>query len=317
MTKSVKYFNPFICRMRVGDQMDSEQVILISKLQNYIETHIYEPMTLLDLSRHIHFSPWYVDKLFLKHLNKSPFQYIKERRMTLAALKLRDEQSQVIDVALSFLFDSHEGFTRAFSKHFGMSPYRYKKEVPPVKLFLPHPIHHYERFKKRGIPVMKKEAVPIFVQVIERPERKVILKRGIHATHYFPYCEEVGCDVWGILTSIKEALYEPIGMWLPDKIRPKGTSTYVQGVEVPLDYQNQVPEGFEVMILPKASYMIFQGPKYDDELFMETIQDFNKAMKDFDPSLYGYQFDLSEQPTFQLEPRGERGYIEGKPVKAI
>ena len=32
------------------------------------------------------------------------------------------------------------------------------------------------------------------MQAIDRPARKLILKQGIKATHYFEYCEEVGCD---------------------------------------------------------------------------------------------------------------------------
>lgn len=295
--------------------VDQEHIKLISTLQTYIEDHLHQHMTLLELSRYIGYSPGYVDKLFMKYLQKTPMQYIKERRLTLAALKLRDEPVKVIDVALSFLFDSHEGFTRAFSNHFGMSPYRYKKSYPPVHLFLPYPLHHHTTINQKGDLSMQNKMLPVFLQVIERPKRKIILKRGRSAKHYFDYCEEVGCDVWGILTSIKEALYEPIGMWLPDKMKPNGTSTYVQGVEVPLDYQNQVPEGFEIMTLDPQLYMIFQGPPYQDEHFMEAISAFNKAINDFDPTLYGFTFDLDSQPSFQLEPRGERGYIEGKPVK--
>jgi len=302
--------------MLAGEHMDQDQIKLIGELQEYIEEHIHQPMTLLELSRYIGYSPWYVDKLFLKYLKKSPMQYIKERRLTLAALKLRDDNPKVIDVALSFLFDSHEGFTRAFSKHFGISPYRYKKEYPPINLFLPFPINH-SKINKGEKVMNEQKMLPVFIQVVERPKRKLIVKRGVKAKHYFAYCEEVGCDIWGILTSIKEALYEPIGMWLPDKLRPKNTSTYIQGVEVPVDYANIVPEGFETMILEPQLYMIFQGPPYQDEDFMEAIEAFNEAIKDFNPTLYGYAFDLSSQPTFQLEPRGERGYIEGKPVKKI
>lgn len=297
--------------------MESNHIELISKLQVYIEKHLLEPMTLLKLSKEIGYSPWYVDKIFKTYTNKSPMQYIKERRLTLAALELRDEKRYVLDVALNFLFDSHEGFTRAFSKHFGVSPYRYKKDVPPIKLFLPYSINHYQNYKKRGYQFMKEKALPIFVQVVERPKRKLILKRGIHAEHYFPYCEEVGCDVWGILTSIKEALYEPVGLWLPKKLINKNTSKYVQGVEVPLDYNNIIPDGFEIIELEPQSYMIFQGPSYLDEVFMDAIHEFNEAIKTFDPKLYGYTFDFDAAPSFQLEPRGERGYIEGKPVKLI
>jgi len=67
----------------------------------------------------------------------------------------------------------------------------------------------------------------VFVQLTERPARKVIIKRGIKATHYFEYCEEVGCDVWSLLTSIKSSaesrLYVAAGA-LPQP----GTSEYVQ-----------------------------------------------------------------------------------------
>lgn len=54
---------------------------------------------------------------------------------------LRDEQPKVIDVALDFLFDSHEGFTRAFSKQFGLPPRAYSRTAPPIPLFLPEKAH--------------------------------------------------------------------------------------------------------------------------------------------------------------------------------
>lgn len=296
--------------------MMNESVKEIARLQRYIETHIQEEITLLMLAHESNYSPWYVDKLFKKHLNKSPMQYIKERRLTLAALKLRDHPIKVVDVALEFLFDSHEGFTRAFSKHFGISPYRYKMEAPAIRLFLPYIISDEHKRNQRRDQTVEKTAIPIFTQVIERPERKLILKRGEKAKHYFAYCEEVGCDIWGILTSIKEALYEPVGLWLPNKLKA-GKSTYVQGVEVPQSYDKSIPDGFEIITLDPQLYMVFQGPKYEDCDFMEAIDDFNKAIETFDPTLYGYAFDFEEAPVFQLEPRGERGYIEAKPIRKI
>lgn len=52
------------------------------------------------------------------------------------------------------------------------------------------------------------------ISVLNFPARKLLLKRGIRAKNYFEYCEEVGCNVWGILISVKEALYEPFSSWL-------------------------------------------------------------------------------------------------------
>lgn len=92
---------------------------------------------------------------------------------------------------------------------------------------------------------MSEPANTIFVQIMERPARKLILKRAKNATEYFSFCEEVGCSIWEILCGIKEALFEPIGMWMPNNLRPEGTSLYTQGVEVPIDYTGVIPTGFE------------------------------------------------------------------------
>jgi hypothetical protein len=69
----------------------------------------------------------------------------------------------------------------------------------------------------------------VFVQVVDRPERKAIVKSLLKATDYFSYCEEVGCDVWEVLSSIKEALYEPVRMWIPENLGRIGTGEYMQG----------------------------------------------------------------------------------------
>ena len=90
-----------------------------------------------------------------------------------------------------------------------------------------------------------KQTKAIFVQVIERPARKLMLKRGVKAEDYYAYGEEVGCDVWEVLSSVKQALYEPVGLWLPDQLIAPGTSKYVQGVELPLEYDGAVPDGYE------------------------------------------------------------------------
>ena len=154
-------------------------------------------------------------------------------------------------------------------------------------------------------------------QVIDRPPRKLILKRGVKASHYFEYCEEVGCDVWGVLCGIKEALYEPIGMWLPESLRDPGTSVYAQGVEVPVDYSGGIPEGLDTIDLAPCKMMVFQGAPYDDAKFQEAIGNLWDVMKTYNPELYGFTWADADGPRFQLEPQGYRGYIEARPVRPL
>jgi AraC-like DNA-binding protein len=290
----------------------SDQINAVKNMQTYIEKHLHQHISLYDLAQISHYSPWYSAKIFKQYTGKTPFDYISQRRLTEAAKQLRDDEVKVIDVALDFSFETHEGFTRAFSKTFGLTPKKYQLNNPPIKWFLPYPVD-----SRRKRSEVKMASNTIFVQVIEKPKRKLILKRGKTATHYFEYCDEVGCDVWGILTSIKEALYEPMGLWLPDELRDDNTSYYAQGVEVPYDYQNEIPEGFDMIDLEPTKMMIFQGPPYNDEFFEDAIRQFKEDIKNYDPKIYGFEYDLPKAPKFQLEPQGYRGYIEGIPVKEL
>ncbi|MGE5627533.1 MAG: helix-turn-helix domain-containing protein [Solirubrobacterales bacterium] len=297
----------------------AEIVISVQKMQEYIEEHLNEKITLKQLANAAGYSPWYADRLFKEITGKSPFDYIRALRLTKAALVLRDNNIKIVEVALDFVFDSQEGFTRAFSKEFGLPPKRYSRNTPPIQLFMPSKVFDtYKALNKGGfINMEKKTTKTVFVQVIERPSRKVLLKRGIKAKDYFEYCKEVGCEIWPMLCSVKEALYEPIGMWLPANLIKPGTSEYVQGVELPLDYKNEVPDGYELIELPACKMMVFQGEPYNDDDFMEAISEVWNHIEKFNPETYGYNWAPEAAPRFQLAPYGYRGYIEARPVKQI
>ena len=300
-------------------------IMAVQTMQEYIDAHIREKITLKELSYACGYSPWHAARIFKEYTGKTPFDYIRALRLTKAALSLRDEKHKIIDVALDFVFDSHEGFTRAFSKEFGLSPKQYANSTPPIKLFMPEKAYLVYRQLNKGEVFMSEQSnstsktgtKTVFVQVIERPARKVLLKRGITADEYFKYCEEVGCDIWSILCSVKEALYEPVGMWLPKHLIKEGTSKYVQGVELPLDYNNVIPEGFELIELPPSTYMVFQGEPYDDENFEEAIEEVQESIHKYNPEVYGYEWAPEAAPAFQLAPMGYRGYIDARPVKKI
>jgi AraC-like DNA-binding protein len=293
-----------------------EKINAVQRMQLYIEEHLGERIALEMLAKEAGYSLWHSSRIFKELTGQTPLAYIRALRLSKAAVGLWDDSKRIIDVALDFSFDSHEGFTRAFAEQFGLSPQNYRKNTPPIPLFMPSHIRDYYLMLQQGGIVMpeEKKTQTTLVQVVERPKRKLILKRGIKADNYFDYCGEVGCEVWGILCSIKDALYEPIGMWLPENLRPAGTSIYAQGVEVSDSFIGQIPEGFEIIDLPACKYMVFQGPPFENENFMEAISDLWQIIKNYKPELYGFMWSDTDAPRFQLEPRGERGYIEAKPV---
>jgi AraC family transcriptional regulator len=300
--------------------MDSlEPVYAVQRMQAYIEAHLQEPITLHRLASAAGYSPWHAARVFKALTGKSPFEYIRLVRLSRAALRLAEADARVVDVAFDFVFDSHEGFTRAFSKQFGLTPQRFSQDRPPVKLFMPEDVREKYLALQKGEHDMSEtpKTSSIFVQVVDRPARKLILKRGVKAADYYAYCEEVGCEVWDVLTGIQQALYEPIGMWLPENLRRPGSSTYAQGVEMPLEYAGPIPEGFELIELPPCKMMIFQGEPYNDADFEQAIGSLWETIKNYKPELYGFHWADEDGPRFQLEPQGYRGYIEGRPVRQI
>lgn len=227
-----------------------EQIIAVQKMQNYIEKNINENISLTDLSRASLFSPWYSHRLFKEYTNYTPADYIRRLKLSKSALRLRDEECKIIDIAFELGFQSVEGYQRAFSREFGCNPSEYAKKPIPIRLFIP--------------------------------------------------------SISG----------EPVCMWLPEKYIAPETSKYVQGVEVSIDSQIKIPDGFEIIQLPKSDYIMFQGEPFLEKDYCQAIEEVQDAVKKYNPESMGYQVD-TDNPKIQLEPIGKRGYIEMVAVKPI
>ena len=295
---------------------------IVENIKTYVQGHLQEPMTLHDIADAVGYSKYHVCRRFKEEVGISLFDYIRRKRLTASAHALRGRHRRVVDVAFDFMFDSHEGFTRAFTNGFGIAPKRFS-EYPDADGWL---IPYY--YLNRGTNhteehTMEQKTAVIFTQIVERPARKLLLRRSKSADHYFAYCEEFGCGEndnsvpWDILSEIKEACGEPMGIWLPDNMRPEGTGSYAHVVELPMDYAGEIPDGFECIDLDACLYLIFQGEPYDDTHFDEAIGALWNRIAAFDPTIYGYAWDDAAAPRFQLAPMGWRGYIEGRPVRKM
>lgn len=289
----------------------NEKIKSVQRMQDYILAHIKEEISLADLASEAMYSPWYSHRLFKELTGLSPADYIRKLRLTEAAKQIKYDNCRIIDVALETGFESVDGFTRAFTREFGMTPSEYKLNHSPIPFFIPYGV----KFKNINKENSKMENVRnVFIQVISKPERKVIIKRGTKAKEYWDYCKEVGCDVWGTLLSMDSLCGEPVCLWLPEKYILPNTSKYVQGVEVDANYSKEIPNGYDIITLPACQYLMFQGEPFLEEKYCEAIAEVQQAITKYDPSNIGYQWD-DDNPQIQLEPRGERGYIELKAIK--
>lgn len=291
----------------------NEQILAVQRMQDYIAEHLDQEITLAQLARQSLYSPWHSYRLFRACTGLSPAAYIRRMRLSRSARLLKSGGQRVTDMAFEAGFDSVDGYQRAFAREFGCNPGDYARAKPPIPLFIPYGV----KFRELRKDVADMENLQsVFVQVIRKPARRVIIKRGVKAEDYFAYCEEVGCDVWGLLTSMDSLCGEPVCLWLPARYQKPGTSVYVQGVEISAGQDGPVPEGFDVIDLPEAEYLMFQSEPFREEDYAQTILGVERAMGRYSPALIGYAWD-DESPRIQLEPRGERGYIELRAVKPL
>lgn len=301
--------------------VQSERAAATARMKAYMADHLRDRITAHDVAQAAGYSQFHATRLFKAETGMSPFEYLRRERLTAAAHELRTSDASVLDIALDFVFDSHEGFTRAFANAFGIPPKRFSTRPTPEGWLIP--VHYLDRNRrKRMEPTMSQTAV-IFTQIVERPARKLILRRSQNAADYFAYVEEVGSGdsnnsaPWDILTEIRDALYEPVGLWLPANMQPEGTGSYAHGVEVASDYAGDIPEGFDVIELVPCKMMVFQGEPYDDDSFQEAVGACMEQIAIFNPEVYGYRYALELAPRMQLAPQGWRGYIEMLPIEPI
>jgi len=104
---------------------------------DYMETHLLDEMTAEDVSDNQHVSSFYFQKGFKIMTGYSVMEYIRCRRLYLAALEMIADRGKVIDLAYKYGYDTPESFTKAFSRFHGISPSQVKRKASQIRPFLP------------------------------------------------------------------------------------------------------------------------------------------------------------------------------------
>jgi len=295
----------------------ADKITAVGKMQAYIVAHLDEKITIADVSRAAGYSKYYAIRVFKELTHKTPFETIRALRLTKAAQSLCDSGDKVVDVALESGFDSHDGFTRAFARQFGITPQKYQQEMPPVYWFTHYPLVAYYRMKE-GNETMPQGPIAqtMAVTAVERPRRKLILLRSVKANDYLSYCEEKGCEWEGLFNSIPEKFDYAALLTLPPGLIKDGTGEMASGVEVPFDYNKPIPAGCDEVILQPCTMLYFQGaPFINEDDFGEAITALWDAIASYNPTSDGWQYDPVQAPYFNFGATAKTGARMARPVR--
>lgn len=108
----------------------------IDKAIWYIENHFREDISLDTLATIAGVSKYHLSRMFCYAVGKPISRYLRLRRLSNAAIALAAGEPDILDLALSMGYGSHEAFSRAFKEYFGMTPEQVRQQAHTDNLHL-------------------------------------------------------------------------------------------------------------------------------------------------------------------------------------
>lgn len=101
----------------------------------YIEEHLVDDIDYSEISKIAYCSEYHFKRMFSFLSGISLSEYVRRRRLTLAALDLKDKDFRIIDVAVKYCYSSADSFSRAFHSMHGILPSDARSENTQLKAY--------------------------------------------------------------------------------------------------------------------------------------------------------------------------------------
>ena len=113
--------------------MDS--ISSMNEALSYVEDHLTEDMDYGEVAKIAHCSEYHFKRMFSLLAGISLSEYVRRRRLTLAALDLKDKNTRIIDVAVKYGYNAADSFSRAFQTMHGILPSEARDERTKRKAY--------------------------------------------------------------------------------------------------------------------------------------------------------------------------------------
>jgi AraC family transcriptional regulator len=183
-------------------------VSVSSKALWYIESHLGEELSLDTIACAVGVSRFHLSRAFAVSIGCSLAGYVRARRLSLAARTLAEGAPDILAVAIDSGYGSHEAFTRAFRRHFGLPPEQLRAQAHVEEITLQEPIRMNKTITSLASPrIAKGEPMLIF----GLGERYGQSKAGIPSqwSHFLPYFGQIPGQIddiaYGVISNCDEA----------------------------------------------------------------------------------------------------------------
>ncbi|MDF2821401.1 MAG: transcriptional regulator, AraC family [Clostridiales bacterium] len=239
-----------------------EWVERINHSVNYIEENLDKDISFEEIAKIVGCSIYNFQRMFSYIADKSLSEYIRNRRLTLAAFDVINGKENIIDIALKYGYNSHDSFTRAFQKFHGVLPSKARTEVVKLKscpkisfqikikgeTYMNYQIEQWPAFTISGIKkrVSTSEAFNIIPQIWDTAGKDGTINQLVDLWMKSD-CRPVG--LLGISAGGQWGNTEEMDYYL-------AVTTYV---DVPECKQVKIPNNMVSLQLPAATWAIFEA----------------------------------------------------------
>ncbi|MFH1728495.1 MAG: AraC family transcriptional regulator [Pseudomonadota bacterium] len=96
---------------------------------NYIRDNLPEKLKLKEIAKYSALSQFHFNRIFKKVMQKTPFEYITDKRIKKAKSLLENPCLNVTEISMQVGFESVQSFSNLFRKKVGLSPSQYRKKI--------------------------------------------------------------------------------------------------------------------------------------------------------------------------------------------
>lgn len=242
--------------------MDS--LISMNNAMAYMEEHLTEDIDYGKVSQMAQCSEYHFKRMFSFLAGVSLSEYIRRRRLTLAALDLKDKNVRIIDAAFKYGYNSADAFSRAFYLMHGVLPSAARNENAQLKAY---PRMTFQLSIKGGCEMNYRIIEKEPFRLVGFMKRVPVIFEGVNP-EILKMTELLTPESVGKLKAISNI--EPAGIisasanFTDGRMEGKGEVDHYIGVAT----SNDQVEGFEVLEIDSGTWAVFEsiGP------FPETLQ---------------------------------------------
>lgn len=120
-----------------------------------------------ELARRVHLSRFHLDRIVAAVAGEPPTRLRRRVLMERAAYRLVTTGNTVLDIAVEAGYGSHEAFTRAFVRDYGVSPARWRRRPSRIQIAAPSGVHFHPPGSLRLPARVEVRSVDLLIKIVE------------------------------------------------------------------------------------------------------------------------------------------------------